>query len=114
MQEEWGQHGIASWNTHGWIEMPQRIGAKLASLLLAAPDQVIVADSTSINLFKVVSAAVSLRPGQKVILSGTNYSPTPFNPLYEAARHTWYANCQLLHLGKRTLDAVPSAYGVKA
>lgn len=65
VEEEWGSELIRSWNTRGWIEAPQRVGAKIAALIGARPNEVIVADSTSVNLFKLIVAAAarSDRPG---------------------------------------------------
>jgi kynureninase len=59
VEEEWGSELIRSWNTRGWIEAPQRIGAKIAALIGAKPNEVIVADSTSVNLFKLIVAAAA-------------------------------------------------------
>ena len=50
VEHEWGERLIRSWNEGGWIEAPQRIGAKLARLIGAKPHEVIVADSTSVNI----------------------------------------------------------------
>jgi kynureninase len=74
--EEWGRDLISSWNTHDWIDLPQRIGDKIGRLIGAAPGQVVAADSTSVNLFKVLSAALALRPDRKVILSDRQNFPT--------------------------------------
>ncbi|HLL29743.1 MAG TPA: aminotransferase class V-fold PLP-dependent enzyme, partial [Allosphingosinicella sp.] len=57
------------WNTRGWIEAPQRIGARIAPLIGAKPNEVIVADSTSVNLFKLIVAAAALAPGRRQLLS---------------------------------------------
>ena len=65
---QWGTQLIRSWNT-GWLTAPQRIGAKIAHLLGADPDEVILADSTSINLFKLAVAALRARPGRTRILT---------------------------------------------
>lgn len=73
---EWGRDLIRSWNTAGWYEMPRRLGGKIAALVGAAPYEVIVADSTSVNLFKVLSAALALRPERRVILSEPDNFPT--------------------------------------
>jgi len=75
-EEEWGRGLIRSWNDHGWIELPGRIAARLAPLLGARPDEVAVADSTSVNLFKLLGGALRLRPGRAVILSETGNFPT--------------------------------------
>ncbi len=58
--EEWGQGLIRSWNTAGWFDMPQRLGDKIAQLIGAGAGEVVATDSTSINLFKVLSTALSI------------------------------------------------------
>lgn len=73
---EWGEGLIRSWNSAGWIGMPQRVGAKIAPLIGAAPDEVIACDSTSVNLFKLIAAALRMRPGRKVVLSEPGNFPT--------------------------------------
>ncbi|MEX2453915.1 MAG: kynureninase [Rhodospirillaceae bacterium] len=75
-REEWGQALIRGWNDHGWIGMPQRVGAAIAGLVGAAPDEVIAADSTSINLFKLLAAACALRPRRRVVLTEAGNFPT--------------------------------------
>lgn len=74
--EEWGGDLIRSWNTRGWIEAPRRVGAKLASLIGAEPGEVAIADSTSVNLFKLLAAALVARPGRSRILSEPGNFPT--------------------------------------
>ncbi|HMC92361.1 MAG TPA: kynureninase [Allosphingosinicella sp.] len=69
VEEEWGEELIRSWNSRGWIEAPQRVGAKIAPLIGAKPHEVIVADSTSVNLFKLIVAAAALSPDRPVLLS---------------------------------------------
>jgi kynureninase len=76
VEREWGHDLITSWNKHGWIDLPQRVGDKIARLIGAGPSEVVVADSTSINLFKVLAAALSLNPGRGVILSERENFPT--------------------------------------
>lgn len=73
---EWGEGLIRSWNTANWITAPQRVGAKIAPLIGAQGHEVIAADSTSVNLFKLISAALHMRPGRKVILSEPGNFPT--------------------------------------
>lgn len=75
-EEEWGRGLIRSWNDHGWIDLPRTVAAALAPLLGASADEVAVADSTSVNLFKLLSGAVRLRPGRPVILSEKGNFPT--------------------------------------
>ena len=74
--DEWGQGLIGSWNDKGWIDAPARIGAKIAPLIGAGADEVIVADSTSANLFKLIVAALRARPGRPVVLTETGNFPT--------------------------------------
>ena len=60
VQQEWGQGLIRSWNSAGWMALSKRVGDKIARLVGAAPGELVVADSTSVNLFKVLSAALHL------------------------------------------------------
>ncbi len=62
IERQWGDDLIASWNKHDWIGTPQRLGARIAPLIGARPGEVLVADSTSINLFKLLSAALAGDP----------------------------------------------------
>ena len=73
---EWGEDLIRSWNKNAWIDLPVRVGAKIAKLIGAHDEEVIAADSTSINLFKVVLAALRLRPERGVIVSDIDNFPT--------------------------------------
>lgn len=73
---EWGDGLIRSWNSAGWISAPQRVGAKIARLVGAAPHEVIVADSTSVNLHKLIVAALSAQRGRHVVLSEPGNFPT--------------------------------------
>ena len=57
---EWGQDLIKSWNSAGWFALPQRMGNMIAPLVGAGPDEVVATDSTSVNLYKVLSAAISI------------------------------------------------------
>jgi kynureninase len=75
-EEEWGRGLIRSWNRAGWIDAPLRIGGAIARLVGAAADEVAVTDSTSVNLYKLASAALALRPGRRVILSEPGNFPT--------------------------------------
>ncbi|WP_338414976.1 kynureninase [uncultured Sphaerotilus sp.] len=59
IRREWGQDLIQSWNKAGWIDAPQRVGDKIARLIGAAPGEVIATDSTSVNLYKVLSVALA-------------------------------------------------------
>jgi kynureninase len=76
IQHEWGEGLIQSWNLAGWLDAPLRIGDKIARLINAPLGSVWVGDSTSINLFKLLSAALKLRPDRKVILTEADNFPT--------------------------------------
>ena len=76
VREEWGRDLIRSWNTAGWIDLPANVGGKIAPLIGAKPHEVIVADSVSVNLFKLISAVLAMRPGRKVVLSEPGNFPT--------------------------------------
>jgi len=75
-ERQWGANLIASWNTHGWIDWPTRIAGKLAPIVGAKPNELLVADSTSVCLFKLLAAAVGARPGRTAILTQQHNFPT--------------------------------------
>lgn len=76
VERQWGQDLIRSWNTHDWIDLPSRVGNRIAGLIGAPEGTVTVADSTSINLFKALSMALYLRPDRRVIVSEAGNFPT--------------------------------------
>jgi len=80
VEQEWGQGLIRSWNDAGWFAMPQRVGGRIAPLIGAQSAEVVVTDSTSVNLFKVLSAALAIAaadmPRKTVILSERHNFPT--------------------------------------
>jgi len=81
VRKEWGNDLIRSWNSAGWIDMPKRVGAKIAPLIGAQPHEVIATDSVSVNLFKLISAALAMQAeqhgsGRKVVLSEPGNFPT--------------------------------------
>jgi len=76
IRREWGRDLIQSWNRHQWIDLPLRLGDKIGRLIGATPGEVAVADSISVNIFKLLSAALELRPGRPVILSEERNFPT--------------------------------------
>jgi len=73
---EWGEGLITSWLGAEWSTAPRRIGDKIASILGALPGEIIASDSTSVNIFKALTAAVSLRPNRSIILSESTNFPT--------------------------------------
>lgn len=102
VQQEWGQQLIRGWN-EGWIELPARVGAKIARLIGAQADEVIIADSTSINLFKLAAAALRSQPGRSRILSDDLQFPSDL-----------YILQGLIDLlgGRHTLEIIPSPDGI--
>jgi len=70
---EWGERLIRSWNEAGWIDAPARVGAKIARLIGAKPHEVIVADSTSVNLFKLLVAAARLSDRPSLLSEAGNF-----------------------------------------
>lgn len=75
MQRQWGTRLIRSWN-EGWIDAPQRLGAKIAPLIGAAADEVIVGDTTSTHLFKAIVAALRHDPARRTVVSEAGNFPT--------------------------------------
>ncbi|CAN1529125.1 COG3844 Kynureninase [Caulobacteraceae bacterium] len=83
---EWGESLVRGWNSHDWIGATRRIGDQLAGLVGAKPGEVLVADSTSANLYKLAVAAMQARPGRSVILSEPGDFPTDLYMLEGVAR----------------------------
>jgi kynureninase len=73
VEQQWGERLIRSWNEAGWIDLPARLGAKIAHIIGAAPDEVTVADSTSVNLFKLLIAAAKLSDRSTILTEAGNF-----------------------------------------
>lgn len=84
--QEWGEGLIRSWNAAGWYDSPGRIGAKLSSLLGAAPHQVTVTDTISVNLFKLLVAAARMRGKRRTILAERGNFPSDNHIVDSVAR----------------------------
>ena len=97
---EWGEDLITSWNKHGWMDLPDRVGEKIAPIIGASSGQVVCCDSISINLFKLLASAVQLRPNRTKILSQVDNFPTD---LYVAAGLE-----RMLGKSRCTLELCPS------
>ena len=76
ISEEWGEMLVRGWTEAGWIDLPRRVGDKIAPLIGAAPGTVLAGDSTSVNLLQLLSAALALRPDRRIILSDTGNFPS--------------------------------------
>ncbi len=98
VQNEWGARMIRSWG-EGWFTAPARIGEKIARLIGAAPGQVVVSDSTTVNLFKLVLAALELRPGRAKIITDDFNFPSDLYVLQ---------SCIRLAGNRHTLQVIPS------
>jgi len=102
VSQEWGKELIRGWN-EGWYDAPHRVGEKIAQLIGAAPGQVIISDSTSINLFKLVIAALRACPGRTQIISDVLNFPSDLYILQ---------GCIELLGRQHRLDLVPSDDGI--
>jgi kynureninase len=100
---EWGDDLIRAWKSAGWLTLPQRVGDKIARLVGAQPGEVIVADSTSINLFKALCAALAMRPGRSAILTERENFPTDLYIAQGLAE--WFDGRYQLRLADRTAIA---------
>jgi kynureninase len=76
VEAEWGQHLIGGWLKDGWMTLPERLGDKVASLVGADPGEILVVDTTSLNLHKVLAAALQLRPERRTLLTDSGNFPT--------------------------------------
>lgn len=74
--EEWAHDLIRAWNTHGWFDMPVELGDQLGRLIGATPGQTVVCDTTSINIYKLLHAAMAMRPGRSAIVAEGDSFPT--------------------------------------
>ena len=87
---EWGAGLISSWNSASWIDLPHRVGDKIARLVGAGPGELVVADSTSVNVYKVLKAALAIAaadaPGRNVIVSERTNFPTDLYVAQSVAR----------------------------
>ena len=92
VDEEWGRGLIRAWNDADWYKAPQRAGAAIARLVGADEDEVIVCDSTSVNLYKVLMGALRMQAGRRVIVSERGNFPTD---VYVSARVAEQTGCEL-------------------
>ena len=74
VEKEWAEGLVTSWNEAGWFDLPLRLGGKIAGLIGAQPDEVVVTDSTGIDLYKALAAALQHRPERRIIvMEGSNF-----------------------------------------
>jgi kynureninase len=75
IRDEWGRHGVRRWSD--WIDLPVRVGDKIgAAFLGAAPGEVVLGDSTTVDLYRLADAALQARPGRRVIIASAGEFPT--------------------------------------
>jgi kynureninase len=110
--EEWGTDLIRGWNK-GWWESPARIGNKIASLLGAAEGQVVVGDQTSINLFKLATAALMLQPQKKRIITDTFNFPSDLYIL-QGINHLLGNHHEIIRIGAQDNDITPDLAALEA
>lgn len=96
LQQQWSLDLIKSWNSHNWIDLPVLVGEKIARLIGAATGQVICCDSTSVNLFKVLSGAMLMQQGRMKILSQAGNFPTDLYMVQGLASLLGEEHCQLV------------------
>ncbi len=104
--QEWGRDLIKSWNTAGWFDLPRRVGDRIAPLIGAGAGEVVAADTTSINLYKVLSAALHIAaqdaPGRRAIVSERSNFPTD---LYIAEALCRERGCELRLVEPHQIEA---------
>ena len=110
--QEWGQGLIGSWNEAGWFDLPQRLGDRIAPLIGAAAGEVVATDSTSINLFKVLSAALQIAgsadPARRRVLSERDNFPTDLY-IAEGLCRAQGGTLELLEAGQLAAALAPEA-----
>jgi kynureninase len=88
--QEWGNGLVSSWNSADWISLPQRVGDKIARLVGSGPGELVATDSTSVNVYKALSAAMSMvvtdYPHRRVIISERSNFPTDLYVAQSVAR----------------------------
>ena len=104
VEKEWGEGLIRSWNSADWVSLPQRLGGMIARLVGADSDEVIVADSTSVNLYKLIHAALKLKPDRSKIVTELGNFPTDLYVLQGIERDAGVELCAVAR--EQIMDAV--------
>jgi kynureninase len=80
IKQEWGSGLIRSWNQANWVDLPRTVGKRIAALLGAQADEIVAADSTSVNLFKLLAATLDYAsrqsPSRRLVVSEAGNFPT--------------------------------------
>lgn len=101
---EWGERLVRAWG-EGWMDLPRRIGGKIAGLIGAAEDEVIVCDSTSVNLYKLAGAAVASQPARSKILTEAGNFHSDLYVLESCAGH-FRRHLHIVDDDARVIDAI--------
>ena len=104
-EQEWQGQLIDAWNDADWIGLPRRLGDRIARLVGARAGQVIVCDSISVNLLKLIAGALALRPGRQRILSTEDNFPTDLYVAQGLAALLGEARCELVCVPREDLEA---------
>ena len=91
-ENEWGRILVRGWTESGWMESPLRVGDRVGELIGAAPGEVLIADTTSVGLFRLITAVMRARPDRRVIVTERSNFPTD---LYIASGVADMLGCEL-------------------
>ncbi len=103
VEEQWGQSLISSWNVHNWIGLPQSVGKKLSPMLGCDEQDVICCDSISVNLFKLVSAALRINKKRHLVVSTDTNFPSDLYTVQGLSDLLTEQHCELLVLSPQSL-----------
>ena len=104
---EWGEDLVTSWNEHGWMDLPDKVGEMIAPIIGASSGQIVCCDSISINLFKLIVSAMQLRPNRTKILSQVDNFPSDLYVAKGLERMLGKSRCALeLCPSKDLIDAM--------
>ena len=112
VDEEWGNDLIRGWNK-GWWDAPARVGDKIGQLIGAAPGQVLVSDTTSINLFKLATSALTLQPHKTRIITDTFNFPSDLYVL-QGIQQTLGNHHEIIRIGTTGNDITPDLAALEA
>ena len=104
VERQWGEDLVASWNNHGWIDLPFTAGEKIAALIGAGLEQVLCCDSISINLFKLIAVCLQLQAGRRVVLSQQDNFPTDLYAAHGLQQLLGENRCELKAVGADQLQ----------
>lgn len=104
VNQQWGNDLISSWNKHNWIDLPLQTGEKIAPLLGAGPDQVVVCDSISVNLYKLLITALTMQSGRAKVVSEQDNFPTDLYMVQGVQTLLGETRCQLISVASEDIE----------